>query len=358
MTRRTENAQQQPPPQSRLQVRMDVEDVTPSGLPTETETLNPLNRTARLPEAPREIQDERPSAPQHRQADELNEVRPMGNDGSRASGNIPGNGGIPSKEKLFAMMLYRLQEEEKTYAAGKAQTEAKVLEAEQFKERHESLLTDFNVLKKQEEARAAELLEQKQGLQSISEKFKRVYDYMTGLSKDHNSLKSKAVELTRSAQAIGHERGALREQLKDAMQSLQTSEASRKATIATAKGIVKSFEEKINQQQHDITCQEELLEAERHRNEGLRAELSKLTEAHRELLRTLEGNMLALSEKFKNVPSAGTLKALFETTLDQSATNNMIEQLTSLVESINARKPLESSDLQFLENFIESHNQR
>ena len=324
--------------------------------------------SAQTTPAPQKIQSVTALA-EHREVSELREVVPSDQQTQKrnrnatlqqrlVSTNSKGDKGTPSKENLFALILYRMQEEEKAHAAEKAAMEAQSLETDEVKEAHARLVVQFNALRDQEQAQAAELLEHKRSLQAIREKFKRVVDYMNGLTNDHNSLKSKAVELTRSAKEAQQERTAVQEALDDTITSLQKSEAARKASLSSAKAMVTNLEEKIQQQQAQISEREEQIKIERDRNDRLSAELSKLSETYREVLTAIEGSGAALEEKFKDLPSTETLRSLLESASDQGELKSLIETTMTLVEEVNSKETLGISDLQFLHSFAQGHDAR
>ena len=268
------------------------------------------------------------------------------------------DGKMLSKENLLALILFRMQQEEKTHASERALMDARSLEAAELRDAHERLLAQYNELREHEQARTSEVSKQQQSLQTLQEKFKRVWDYMAGLTNDHNNLRAKAVQLVRSAEEAHQNKAAFRESLKEVTQSLQKSKTSRQAILNTAKTMVKTLDNKIQEQNGQIESQDEVLRLERERNEQLRAELSKLTEVQGESLASLATNTTALGEKFKDLPSTDAIKDLVESACNQDALKAMMEKSAAQLQALTDRETLSTDSLRFLQEFVQGHDTR
>ena len=251
-----------------------------------------------------------------------------------------------------------MQQEEKDHASEKAVMEAKSLEAAELRDTNERLVANFNELREQEQARASEVAKQKQSLQALQEKFKCLWDYMTGLTNDHNSLRAKAVQLARSAEEAQKEKATFQDSLNEVTKSLQKSEASRQAALNTAKNMVRMLDEQIKEQNNQIESQDDLLKEQREQNKQLREELSKLTEAQTESLASLVANSSAMGENLKSLPGNDTLKDIVETACNQNDLRILVERLAVQLQGLTERDTLGSDSLQFLRDFVQGHDNR
>ena len=271
---------------------------------------------------------------------------------------LSNDGMVPSKENLFALILYRIQEEEKAHAAEAAQYKAQVIEAHEVKEANGRLLAQLSALREQEQAHASETADLKQTIQTIKEKFRKAGEFLNGLTNDHNSLKGQAMELTRAADSARKEGAALRGMLDSVVKSLRQSEASRCAILSKAKAMISTLESTIRQQQDQLENQKSQIQIEHDRNELLASQLSELSEAHRGILTTLEGNTLALGQKIEGLPTMDAIKTLVDSAMDQNELKMSIGKVLDSIEAVRGQEVLGSSDLQFLRDFVQDHETR
>ena len=272
--------------------------------------------------------------------------------GSTINGPSPPNYAY-TEEDLLKLLMYRRRQGQQELEYFRATQHQKEAEIQTLRDLSNDLDAQLQEVIQREAQKTAELSKINANKPIWEDKIRRLVDYVKGLTNDHKRLREDANELYKKHEELFVTKTELQDTLDDARNSVEQQRLRSQQYEIEARLTIESLQQTVQNQSTQIRSDENLLAAERARNNRLGDHNSRITTSHEHLVDLFTDHRDTIAAKIdKLLHQAQCIVSPVEATDSNDLINPMLEQCVGMLQKLHEAEAFKPEDLQKLNDTI------
>ncbi|MCJ1245368.1 hypothetical protein MMC30_002572 [Trapelia coarctata] len=264
---------------------------------------------------------------------------------------------VPSQEDLLTILLFKTRQEKRNRDAAKALLQAKEAEVERVQQASEVLRTQMEELSQRESAQREELAKYQTVLPALKIKARKLTDFVAGLTKDHNNLRSNAETIQQQQEELLSCQSDVKTDIAKAHKVLGCNVTNTKKIVAEARDYIAQLEQQVEDRQHQNNDTVSQLEAEQERSDRLEQEIFNISGAQQEMMELLRGLRKATAEKLDEILNQPP-STIPTSDGSQEQMNGILDRCSEILAAIKVVQSSRPDDLRRLDNSFSDYAER
>ena len=272
--------------------------------------------------------------------------------GSTINGPFPPNYGY-TEEDLLKLLMYRRRQGQQEFEYFKATQHQKEAEVQTLRDLSNDLDAQLREVIQREAQKTAELSKVNASKPIWEDKIRRLVDYVKGLTNDHKRLREDANELYKKHEELFVTKTELQDTLDDARNSVEQQRLRSQQYETEARLTIESLQQTVQNQSTQIRSDENLLAAERERNNRLDDHISRITTSHEHLVDLFAGHRDTIAGKIdKLLHQTQCVVSPVDATDSNDSISPMLEQCVGMLQKLHEAEAFKPEDFQKLNDTI------
>ena len=260
-----------------------------------------------------------------------------------------------NEEELLHLLMIRHRHAQRERETFQVAQQAKEQEFQQLKNWASDLEAQLHETERRYSEKEAQLAKFKATKTGWERKIRRLSDYVQGLTNDHNRLRDDARELQDRSSSILKEREVLVSAVQEARQNITKQHSNSVQIMTETRHGLEMREQTIQHQQSELHNLQNVLAAERERNDRLESEVSAFAASYGQLSKQLSGHrddimgkITELLDKTEGFRAAAPPES-------QDHLNSLLEQCVVLLEKFQSAGATKPEDFESLNDSMHGY---
>ena len=300
--------------------------------------LRPANEQCRLPQNP---------TPNRSKVLKKRRKKPITEPSTNAA-TRPHIGPAYNEEELLHLLMIRQRHAQRERETFQVAQQTQEQEFQQLKNWASELQAQLHETERHYSEKEAQLAKFKASKTGWERKIRKLSDYVQGLTNDHNRLRDDARELQDRSISIIKEREVLVSAVQEARQNIAKQHNNSVQVVTKARHGIEIREQTIQHQQSELDNLQNLLAAERERNDRLESEISAFASSYGQLSKQLSGHRDSIMGKITELLDKTEGFRAAAPSESQDHLNSLLQQCVVLLEKFQSAGAIKPEDFQNL----------
>ena len=260
-----------------------------------------------------------------------------------------------NEEELLHLLMIRQRHAQRERETFQVAQQTQEQEFQQLKNWASELQAQLHETERHYSEKEAQLAKFKASKTGWERKIKKLSDYVQGLTNDHNRLRDDARELQDRSSSIIKEREVLVSAVQEARQNIAKQHNNSVQVVTKARHGIEIREQTIQHQQSELDNLQNLLAAERERNDRLESEISAFASSYGQLSKQLSGHRDSIMGKITELLDKTEGFRAAAPSESQDHLNSLLGQCVVLLEKFQSAGTIKPEDFQSLNNSMHGY---
>lgn len=259
------------------------------------------------------------------------------------------------EEELLHLLMIRHRHAQRERETFQVAQQAKEQEFQQLQNWAGDLQAQLHEKERHYSEKDAQLAKLRASKAGWERKIRKLSDYVQGLTNDHNRLRDNARELQDRSSSILKERESLLSAVQEARQNIIKQHNNSVQVVTEARHGLELREQTIQHQQSELHNLQDLLAAERQRNDRLESEVSAFAGSYGQLSKQLSGHRDNIMGKITELLDKTEGFRAAAPSESQDHLNSLLEQCVLLLEKFQSAGAIKPEDFQSLNDSMHGY---
>ena len=252
-----------------------------------------------------------------------------------------------TEEDLLKLLMYRRRQGQQELEYFRATQHQKEAEIQTLRDLSNDLDAQLQEVIQREAQKTVELSKVNATKPIWEDRIKRLVDYVKGLSNDHKRLREDANELYKQHEELFVTKTELQDTLDDTRKSVEQQRLRSQQYETEARHTIENLRQTVQNQSTQIRSDENLLAAERERNNRLDDHISRITTSHERLVDLFAGHRDTIAGKIDELLHQNVVSPV-EAVDSSDSISPMLEQCVGMLQKLHEAEAFKPKDLQNL----------
>ena len=255
---------------------------------------------------------------------------------------------VLSSEQLFKMFMFRRSKEEEQRQNSEAKLHEKTSALKRMSTELTSLQDSLLQARQLADSKQNELQEYRQRFVKLKDKAGKLQKFVNGLTRDQQKLGSDATTLQAHLQGALEAKNELESTVAEERRDHEDMIKAKTTSFLKARAHIIELEERVQQQDQDLENLNELLDYERHRNDGFEQDLSAISAQQTRMLQNAETNQSLLMDRLGTLPLMANFEQMITQAVRPLDNGHALQELARSLDELKATPNISTDGLKRL----------